>query len=146
MRTYYIYLIEEEIAQYYYGRERMFFDLFNQYSSVTGRLKNVIRQQIDYITKPIPLLSVQHVLQQIFPNQNEMVYENGAYRLISNKKGQYAEVNIEQRLLRLHASGSYDTETAIFETLRKFNGNLLAIDYDNKRFGWIKPVKERKFV
>lgn len=145
MRSYSIYLIKEEFAQYYYGRERMFFNLFHQYAYVSGSLKNVLSRQIHYITKQIPLLPVHHVLQPLFSDTINMT-KTGACQLLSKKEGQVLEVTIEERMLRLNVSGSYDTETAVFEILRNFKGNLLAIDYDHKRYGWIKPVKERKFV
>ncbi|MEK5267743.1 MULTISPECIES: sporulation inhibitor of replication protein SirA [unclassified Heyndrickxia] len=145
MRSYSIYLIKEEFAQYYYGRERMFFNLFHQYAHVSGSLKNVLSRQIHYITKQIPLLPVHHVLQPLFSDTINMT-KTGACQLLSKKEEQVLEVTIEERMLRLNVSGSYDTETAVFEILRNFKGNLLAIDYDHKRYGWIKPVKERKFV
>ncbi|WP_018664582.1 sporulation inhibitor of replication protein SirA [Heyndrickxia acidiproducens] len=146
MRTYYIYLIEDEIAEYYYGRERMFYDLFQEYLRGSGHMKKIIRRQIHYITKPIPVLSLHVCLQQSFPGQSHFTSEAGAYQFKSKQNGNDVEVNIEQRMLKLVASGSFDTETIIFEGLRNFNGNLLAIDYDHQRYGWMKPIKERKYV
>ena len=36
MRTYQIYLIEDEFAHHYFGRERLFFNLFLEYIQTTG--------------------------------------------------------------------------------------------------------------
>ena len=47
MRTYQIYLIEDEFAHHYYGREKLFFNLFLEYIQARGRLKSILQKQIE---------------------------------------------------------------------------------------------------
>lgn len=146
MRAYQIYLIEDEVAEYYYGRERMFFDLFLEYYEVNGVLKQIIRKQIEYITKPIPILHIHHLLGQAFSKKKDFVHQNNFYRYIENDLFNGVELFVDDYMLRLNAWGNYDSESAFLEVLRKYDGRLLALDLENERFGWLKPIKERKFV
>ena len=49
-------------------------------------------------------------------------------------------------LLIVKAEGNYEAETAFFECIRKCGASFLAIDFEHEQFGWLKPIKERKFV
>jgi hypothetical protein len=146
MRTYQIYLIENEVAEYYYGRERMFYDLFLQYFFVRGNLKDIIRKQIIYITKPFPILNIHHLLNQSLSKKNELILDGGKYRFKGNNQDNGVELSVEEQTLCLNAWGNYDSESIFLEILRKYDGRLLAIDFENERFGWVKPIKERKYV
>ncbi|MED1201897.1 sporulation inhibitor of replication protein SirA [Heyndrickxia acidicola] len=146
MRTYQIYLIEEEFADYFYGRERMFFELFSQYQVVSGRLKNIIERQIRFITKPLPVLHLHHLLNQSFLRNKEFILEGRYYRYVLPESDDSVELLIEDHRLQLNAWGNYDTESIFFEELRKFDGRLLAVDTEHAQFGWIKPVKTRKYI
>ncbi|MGE6259226.1 sporulation inhibitor of replication protein SirA [Heyndrickxia sporothermodurans] len=146
MRTYQIYLIEDEVAEYYYGRERMFFDLFAEYTFVTGSLKQIIRKQIEYITKPMPVLHIHYLLGQALSRKKDVFIEDNYYRYGENDLFNGVELFIDDYMLRLNAWGNYDIEAAFLEVLRKFDGRLLAIDLEHEQFGWLKPIKERKYV
>lgn len=64
MRTYQIYLIEDEFAHHYYGREKLFFNLFLEYIQARGRLKSILQKQIEYVTKTVPIIQLQLAIEQ----------------------------------------------------------------------------------
>ncbi len=64
MRTYQLYLIEDEFASHYFGREHLFYRLFRQQEQAQGELKGIIEKQIQFITKSIPCLRVHKVIHQ----------------------------------------------------------------------------------
>ena len=55
-----------------------------------------------------------------------------------------ATLEVGESMIVVKASGSYEAETAFFEVLRKIESSFLAVDLDHQRFGWLKPMKERK--
>ena len=59
MRTYQIYLIEDEFAQHFFGRERLFFNLFLEYIQTTGSLKSILQKQIEFVTKEDPETAIR---------------------------------------------------------------------------------------
>jgi len=145
MRTYQLYLIDEEFASHYFGKERMFYQLFKEYGEAFGELKYIIKKQIDFITKPINSFRIQHFLNQNLQKNKSYYSKKGVYYLEMGKKS-FAELEIKDHYMVLKASGHYDAETAFFEVLRKAETSFLAIDLENRHCGWLKPIKERKFI
>lgn len=123
----------------------MFFQLFKEYESAFGELYSIITKQIIYITKPIPSIRLHQYIQQQLQNTAGYSFENGIYQ-VSYGKSSFAKLEIFDRYLTINAKGSYEAETCFFEVLRKNEGAFLAIDLLNNRYGWLKPIKERKFV
>ena len=72
--------------------------------------------------------------------------EHGAYSIELSGKLSTAKVEVFQDLITIDAQGSYEAETAFFEVLRKCESSFLALDLEHQRYGWLKPIKERKFV
>ncbi|MGP7817815.1 sporulation inhibitor of replication protein SirA [Niallia sp. 01092] len=146
MRKYELYLIEESIAVHYNGKERMFYNLFFEHTNAKDKkLKKILQKQIDFITLPIPVLKLQQLLfselqtKRFFQQKNDALYiENGN---LSN-----AALSINSRCLIIEAEGYYDAESVFFEIIRKNEPSFLAIDMENARYGWLKPIKERNFV
>lgn len=145
MRTYQLYLIEDEFASHYFGRERMFFQLFEEHHYSFGSMKDILSKQIHFITKPIPTLRLHQHLNQQLQRMKDFRVEKGTY-YIDNGKISSAKLDVFDKYIRLEASGSYDAETIFFEILRKNESSYLAIDLSHHRYGWLKPIKERKFV
>lgn len=145
MRTYFIYLIEDEVADYFYGREIKFYELFAANRRVKGELQEIIKKQIQFITKPLPYLELHHHLSSSV-HKREMKIKGKTYYIGTSRTGKRAELLIGKRCLELHALGDFESESVFFEVLRKFDGRFLAVDIENNRYGWIKTVKERKFV
>jgi len=145
VRTYQLYLIDDEFASHYFGKERMFYQLFKESEEATGEYQYILRKQIDFITKPIQGLKIHHHVSQNLQKNKSFYINKGTYYLEMGKRG-FAELEIKERYLVLKASGHYEAETVFFEVLRKLEAAFLAIDLDHKRCGWLKPIKERKFV
>ena len=147
MRTYQIYLIEDEFAQHFFGRERLFFNLFLEYIQTTGPLRNIIQKQIEFVTKTIPKQQLESTIMQQIQKKKNFHFLNEEYYLENNKNGSSrAILLIHDDVLVVKAEGNYVAETAFFECIRKCGASFLAIDFDHERFGWLKPIKERKFV
>ncbi|MBN6887327.1 sporulation inhibitor of replication SirA [Cytobacillus horneckiae] len=144
MRTYQLYLIEEQFASHYFGREQMFFRLFQEYERSSGDLYSILQRQIYFITKEIPKYKVQQDMFQELLIKQDMVFDEHAY-YISQKRSN-AKLEVGDRFITLEASGNFEAETIFFEVLRKSESSYLAIDLSHNRFGWLKPIKERKFV
>jgi hypothetical protein len=146
VRVYQLYLIEEEFANHYFGRERMFFELFLESKHSFGDLKTIINKQIQYITKPIPALRLHQMVHQHLSKIKGYCAENGYYKVELAGKTSNAWLRIEDVYITVEAEGSYEAEAIFFEVLRKCESSFLAIDIEHQRYGWLKPIKERKFV
>ncbi|KAB2337612.1 sporulation inhibitor of replication protein SirA [Cytobacillus depressus] len=145
MRSYQLYLIEDEFASHYFGREKMFFQLFHEFEHATGALKSILARQIQFITKPIPGLKLhQYINQQMYKNK-DFLTNKGVYYIETGKKSR-ARLEIKDQCLILESNGNYDAEASFFEILRKSEASFLAIDINHHRYGWLKPIKERKLV
>ncbi|WP_335871778.1 sporulation inhibitor of replication protein SirA [Bacillus sp. 2205SS5-2] len=145
MRNYYVYWIEDEVAAHFYGRERLFFSLFQDHNNATNVLKQILHQQITYISKPLPYLPTHRFIQNSLQKRN-LLFTKYHYTIEypENKSG--ACLEIYERYFLIRSWGEYDAEAVFFDILKKFEGRLLAIDLDLERYGWIKPIKARKFV
>ncbi|WP_367576377.1 sporulation inhibitor of replication protein SirA [Bacillus sp. FJAT-29814] len=146
LRKYQLYLIEDEFATHYFGRERVFFQLFKDYQQAHGELEFIIQRQIAYITKKLEVLKLHQLIQKQFGKTKGFKADHGAYTIELSGKLSMAKLEVYQDLITVEAEGSYEAETAFFEVLRKSEASFLAIDLEHERFGWLKPIKERKFV
>lgn len=145
MRNYQIFLIEEEFAHHYYGREKLFFNLFLEYIHSSGKLRDILQKQIEYITKSIPVVRLEDAFAQRVKMNQSLLSHNGKY-FLKYKNNSQASLIMDKYHLSLTAEGDYEAETAFFECLRKCESSFLALDYENIKYGWLKPIKERKFV
>ncbi|PLT32101.1 sporulation inhibitor of replication protein SirA [Bacillus sp. V5-8f] len=146
MRNYRIYLIEDEFAHHFYGRERLFFNLFLEYTNSSGRQKSILHKQIEYITRSIPVAALKNILEKLSIRNKEFLYKDGIYYLEKRTGKSKAVLKLGNEFLALQADGNFEAETSFFECIRKYESGFLAIDLENHRYGWLKPVKERKFV
>ena len=145
MRTYQIYLIVDEFASHFFGRERVIFHLFKEYEESSGETKQTLENQIRCITKPFQKRKINHVLTQTLQNNQHFYREDGMFYLDMKGKS-FAGLEIQERSLLLKADGNYEAETIFFEILRKIESTFLAIDRKLHRCAWLRPIKERKFV
>ncbi len=146
MRSYQLYLIEDEFASHYFGRERMFYQLFLENSQAKGYLKSIISKQVDFVTRPIPALRIHQLLHQQLSKTEGFYVENGTYVYENKTNNSSAILRVHERWLELDSYGQVDTETVFFEILRKCESSFLAIDLESNKYGWLKPIKERKYV
>ena len=146
VRKYQLYLIEDEFATHYFGRERLFFQLFHENHKANGELKFITQKQISYITKKVEVLKIHQLIQKQLGKIKGFKAENGAYSIGLSGKLSTAKLEVFQDLITIDAQGSYEAETAFFEVLRKCESSFLALDLEHQRYGWLKPIKERKFI
>lgn len=146
MRSYQLYLIEDEFAAHYFGKERLFFELFLENEKSQGELKKIIERQIQFITKPIPTFNLHKVITQKLGKNKDFRYENGAYYIERKGKKSAAKLEITNRVAYLESNGNFDTETIFFEALRQCESSFIAMDLRHERYGWLNPIKERKYV
>lgn len=148
MRHYYIYLIEEEFASHYFGRESKIYHLFQDFHWTTGRNNQIatLEKQINYITKPIPTLFIHQLIASHLSSREDYQNLKHIHRIELKANRGNATLIVKDRYLELSSDGSYEAETIFFEVLRKFDPCFLAMDLQNKRYGWLNPIKERNFV
>lgn len=146
VRNYQLYLIEDDVAAHYFGREQLLYRLFQEHERSKGRLKQIIQNQIAYITKPLQVLRIHQMIQKQLGMNKGFKGEHGTYFLELNGKVSMAYLKVGENSIWIKAGGNYEAETAFFEVLRKGEASFLAIDLDHHRYGWLKPIKERKFV
>ena len=146
VRKYQLYLIEDEFATHYFGRERLFFQLFKEHQLANGELKFITQKQISYITKKVEVLKIHQLIQKQLGKIKGFKAEHGAYSIELSGKLSTAKLEVFQDLITIDAQGSYEAETAFFEVLRKCESSFLALDLEHQRYGWLKPIKERKFI
>jgi Sporulation inhibitor of replication protein SirA len=146
VRKYQLYLIEDEFATHYFGRERLFYQLFQEHQKANGELKFITQKQISYITKKVEVLKIHQLVQKQLGRIKGFKAEHGAYSIELSGKLSTAKLEVFQDLITIDAQGSYEAETAFFEVLRKCESSFLALDLEHQRYGWLKPIKERKFV
>ncbi len=146
VRKYQLYLIEDEFATHYFGRERLFFQLFHEHQKANGELKFITQKQISYITKKVEVLKIHQLIQKQLGKIKGFKAEHGAYSIELSGKLSTAKLEVFQDLITIDAQGSYEAETAFFEVLRKCESSFLALDLKHQRYGWLKPIKERKFI
>jgi hypothetical protein len=146
VRSYQLYLIEDEFAAHFFGKERLFFQLFQEYEQSQGELKDITKKQINYITKPLQVLKIHQHLQKQLGKVRGFTEEHGKYFMELNGKLSSAYLEVFEKNLLVKACGSYEAETVFFEVLRKSEASFLAIDLDHFRFGWLRPIKERKLI
>jgi len=146
VRKYQLYLIEDEFAAHYFGRERLFLQLFKEYQTADGELKFITGKQISYITKRVEVLKIHQLIQKQLGKVKGFKADLGGYMIAFSGKLSSAKVEVFQDLISVEAEGSYEAETLFFEVLRKCESSFLAIDLEHERCGWLKPIKERKLI
>ncbi|MDR0137471.1 sporulation inhibitor of replication protein SirA [Metabacillus idriensis] len=148
MRHYYVYLIEEEFANHFFGREAKLFHLFQEYLRTSPEQLefNHLYKQIRYVTKSISAESIDHMIESSLTNRYNYAHIEGHHRIDSESKRGNALLQVRDQYIEVTSIGSFDMEAIFFEILRKIDSCFLAMDFEAKRYGWLKPIKERKFV
>ncbi len=150
MRQYQIYMINDAIVQQYFGKESLLFTLFNDYYHSKGDRSRILSKQIQFITMKIPSNEVNSLFLQSSPD-NQIKHEAAGEYYISKQSSNgnihsSARITIKPRVIHLLAEGHYDAEAIFFEEMRKCKGSFLAVDLQNTRYGWLRPIKERKLI
>ncbi|AZB43048.1 sporulation inhibitor of replication protein SirA [Bacillus sp. FJAT-42376] len=148
MRHYYVYLIEEEFASHYFGKEAKIFDLIRHYqwTSVYDGSYNVLERQVQYISRDIPSRQIHELLTGYLSLRKGYRQVGHLHRIVLSGEIGQATLMIKERYIEIDAQGSFEAETIFFEILRKLDPCFLAMDFQSQRFGWLNPISERKFV
>jgi hypothetical protein len=148
VRTYHLYLIEDDIAKAYFGRESMLFDLFSRFaSSCSLTEKKTLYKQIQFVTKPLKTLKLNHRVEQTLLSNPHYRREGDFHILQEPNASECGALTINRRCAKVKSTGSFEVETAFFEILRKNEQTFLAMNYAENRYGWLNPIKqERKYV
>ncbi|MBM7094280.1 sporulation inhibitor of replication protein SirA [Bacillus sp. H-16] len=146
MRTYEIYLINEEVAFIYYGFEGKLFHLFKEHHEAVTPLKDITKRQVSYIQKPYDYLELNAWLIRRFNNQKGYKNERWVHTFISDNEESQAVLTVQKEKLTIKSRGTFEAETRFFDTLKEFDDFFLAVDYDREKYGWLRPLKSLRIV
>lgn len=149
MRNYYIYLLKEDVAYDYFWKERLIYDLFvEKLQANEPEYSQLLEKQINYITSSISVIDISRFIDKnlkVDTNYNEETLQF-IYTVHSKTLHSSAKLEINSRYIKLTAEGSYDAEATFFEAIRKYNSCFFAMDFENYDFGWLKPIKQKRYV
>ncbi|WP_332633692.1 sporulation inhibitor of replication protein SirA [Halalkalibacter flavus] len=146
MRHYELYIFEEDVARQYYGQEAKLFYLFLEHEKARGNQKEILRKQIEFITKPIPALLLQQKLKQDLVKIEGYKKKKNTHVIDIPDRDSKVELVIGADALYLTAVGSFDVETMFFEILRKCEPTFFAFTIEEHRYGWLKPIKQEDLL
>ncbi|OIJ09999.1 hypothetical protein BKP35_16090 [Anaerobacillus arseniciselenatis] len=146
MRHYHIYLLEPEVAANYFGKEWLIFQLFIEGETANTELKEIVQKQIKYISSTLPSLKIRKNLDQTLKMRSDFYVLNEHYYLDVKALESKAVLKDHGHFITVSASGSYQAETVFFEILRKVNSCFFAVDFGNKNYGWLNPVKQVNYI
>ncbi|WLD95254.1 sporulation inhibitor of replication protein SirA [Alkalihalobacillus sp. AL-G] len=146
MRNYDLYLIEEEVAYHYFGREQILYHFFVEATHPIPHLKETIERQLLYITKSIPFYVFDYQVKQIDALRKGYKMQKSRQEIILFSKTSKAVLRNNGRKLTLIAEGNYEAETLMFEHLRKLEASFLAINFEGKSIGWLSPLKQAHYI
>lgn len=146
MRQYYIYLMEEEVARHYFGQESKIFHLFLEQKKASVRNKEIINKQVEYITKPIPVLTLQQLFQQSFKHRTDYRQFKFSHLINQENPRSYSQLELSPKVIHLASEGSFESETMFFEVMRKHSPSFFAMELDAYRYGWLNPIREVKYI
>lgn len=142
MRHYDIYLIEEEVARSYYGKEALLFQLFLDERVTTSILKRKqIEKQVAFVTQRMPIFHIECSIEEALRSHPGYDFKQQHHMINNSERESQAELFLGVQSLTLTASGTYEAETTFFEVLRQINSCFLAVEFNHYRYGWLKPIK-----
>lgn len=149
MRNYYIYLLRDDVAYEYFGKEILIYNLFlEKLQEQNDERLHLLTNQINYITNPISVIDINRFIEKNL--SVETVYEQNKMQFLyqphTSKSYSFAKLEIFDRYIKLSSEGSFDAETHFFEVLRKYNTCFLAMDFENRHYGWLKPIKQERYI
>lgn len=148
MRHYSIYLLKDDVANDYFGKESILYQLFLEHEQTRKSEDDIIKRQIAYITRQIPVTKIQFQLQKELKAFRGYSNHENTHMLTLKRKHHLseAELSVYSSHMTLSSTGGYEAETIFFETLRKTCPSFLAMDFNVNRYGWLNPIKQRNYV
>ncbi|TCP30230.1 uncharacterized protein DUF2522 [Scopulibacillus darangshiensis] len=147
MRYYDIFLIEDDVARFYFGQEVKLYQLFLEARTIDNlRIKKEIDKQIDYITKPMPVNAIQQRISMSCRHYPGYDCRGYIHIFQCTKGGSRAKLEVQPSGLTLQGIGDYTAEATFFEVLRQIDSSFLAIDFHLTNFGWLKPIRNAHLI
>ncbi|WP_026689800.1 sporulation inhibitor of replication protein SirA [Alteribacter aurantiacus] len=146
MRTYEVFLINEEVAYIYYGFESKLFHLFKEHQQATKPLKEITGRQVHYILKPFDHKDLNEWLHDKLKDNKSYSSSLFYHALQFNDKKSQATIEVKADRLVIQSSGTFEAEMLLFDTLKKYDDFFLAVDYDREKYGWLRPLKSLRIV
>lgn len=142
MRSYQLYLLEDEVVSRYYGQEIKLFNLFCERFQANLTLKPLLTKQVEYITKPIPLKGLTNVLTKEDHYLSSDRINTSTYRMAHQPSESWIDVKLRDHYLLVTAFGEMEVETRLFERLKEMDSHFFAVNVGQRRFGWLGPIKK----
>lgn len=147
MRQYEIYLIDDEIARFYFGKEIKLYQLFlDERLSKEKNQMAIIKKQITYITKRVPIFEIEGKIEDTCRHFKGYDMQNQTHSLHYSNGMSQARLELDSERLTLKSTGDFSAEVTFLEVLRQIDSSFLAIDFKHTRYGWLKPVKNAHFI
>ncbi|RSK27121.1 sporulation inhibitor of replication protein SirA [Bacillus sp. HMF5848] len=147
MRTYQIFLVKEEVAKQYFGRELLIFKLFKEYKQTKSvDMLTLLKKQINFITEPISVFNLEYIIHKQLRHDARYEKLPQAFVVADRQEESFAKLHLATSYITLEAYGTYEAETLFFEVLRQNCPYFLAIDFENSQYGWLAPIRNRKYV
>ncbi|KMK76591.1 sporulation inhibitor of replication protein SirA [Alkalihalobacillus pseudalcaliphilus] len=146
MRHYHIYLLGENIASHYCGRELKLYQLFLERELAATSKRSIFDRQIQYISRPIPTLLIQQKLKSLIKGKQEFIEQENSYYVHVDKPKSEAILDIHANYLRIKATGGPEAETVFFEVLRRLDPCYFAVDTNHEHYGWLNPIRQEQYM
>ncbi|TSB45170.1 sporulation inhibitor of replication protein SirA [Alkalicoccobacillus porphyridii] len=142
MRSYQLYLLEEDIVQRYYGQEIKLFNLFCERFQANLALKPLLTKQVEFITKPLPVKHLTKILSKEDHYLNSDQINISTFRMAHPPSESWIDVKLRDHYLLVTAFGKMEVETRLFERLKELDSHFFAVNVGQHRFGWLGPLKK----
>ncbi|WP_217585523.1 sporulation inhibitor of replication protein SirA [Lentibacillus saliphilus] len=140
MKTYSIYWIEEEIAQYYLHKGELLYRFFSEYHERENNI--VLQKQFHYITKQIPQHKLhRHInsslhIKRSSKNINDLILFSLDHDPIY--------VALFNRQIKFQCDMLHDAERYLFPLLKEIQPFLFVVGDDHDNYGWMSPPTQFK--
>lgn len=144
MRHYNLFLIKQEVAKDYYGKEPLLGRLFSEmFQSSIEEEREQLEKQVHYITEPLSLFRMETLLKRALKDQVGVQFTSNDHEMTIESIGEesQAQLLVSNRNLCLKCSGSLLTETLVFEICRSIEPYFFAVDRKKGGCGWLRPIK-----
>ena len=109
MKTYELYLIQEDIAKAYFGREYLFLIYLLDFQNLGPFRKKVLYKQMMYITMPLQVMKIHHKLEQALRVLGKYDRTHHTHTLYTG--AEYGEIMVKPHYIRMNTSGNISMET-----------------------------------
>ncbi|GIN07199.1 hypothetical protein J1TS1_13440 [Shouchella clausii] len=142
MRHYELYLLSDEVAASFSGKEAKLFQLFTERAKAKQSERHIYDRQVDYITKPLPKAKLHKALQKRYGLKKGNGYE---LRSAFNERNRCL-VELGDKSIQLEALGDLSAETTVFDVLKEVDSHFFAVNVADGRFGWLQPFEKQRVL